>query len=95
MIGNLDVMVSMDSGNGHLAANAGVPVITLWGVTHPYAGFAPFGQAPKNALTADREQFPQIPTSVYGNRLPKGYEKAFRSINPKTVIEKVLDVINT
>ena len=95
VIGNLDVMVSMDSGNGHLAANAGVPVITLWGVTHPYAGFAPFGQAPKNALTADREQFHQIPTSVYGNRLPKGYEKAFRSINPKTVIEKVLDVINT
>ncbi|HBC05033.1 MAG TPA: ADP-heptose--LPS heptosyltransferase RfaF, partial [Aequorivita sp.] len=41
LISNLDLMLSMDSGNGHLAAMYGVPVVTLWGVTHPYAGFVP------------------------------------------------------
>ncbi|NNE75475.1 MAG: glycosyltransferase family 9 protein, partial [Pricia sp.] len=49
LISNLDGMLSMDSGNGHLAAMYGIPVITLWGVTHPYAGFNPFGQNSANA----------------------------------------------
>ena len=42
VISNLDVMLSMDSGNAHLAAMLGIKVITIWGVTHPFAGFAPF-----------------------------------------------------
>jgi ADP-heptose:LPS heptosyltransferase len=28
-------MLSMDSGNAHIAAMLGVKVITLWGATHP------------------------------------------------------------
>ena len=43
LISNLDLMLSMDSGNAHLAANYGVAVVSLWGATHPFAGFAPFG----------------------------------------------------
>ena len=39
VISNLDVMLSMDSGNAHIAAMLGVKVITIWGVTHPYAGW--------------------------------------------------------
>lgn len=35
----LDVMVSMDSGNMHLAALTATPVVSIWGATHPYAGF--------------------------------------------------------
>ncbi|TAI48205.1 ADP-heptose--LPS heptosyltransferase RfaF [Flagellimonas allohymeniacidonis] len=89
LISNLDVMVSMDSGNAHLAANYGIPVITLWGVTHPYAGFYPFDQPMENALLSDREQFPLIPTSVYGNKVPKGYEKVMESISVEEVIAKI------
>jgi len=85
LIGNLDLVVSMDSGNGHLAALFGIPVITLWGVTHPYAGFAPFGQPRQNSLLSDRGQFPLIPTSVYGNKVPPGYEEVMASIPPETV----------
>ena len=43
LISQLDLMLSMDSGNGHIAAMFGIPTITLWGITHPYAGFYPFG----------------------------------------------------
>ncbi|MGK0386292.1 MAG: ADP-heptose:LPS heptosyltransferase, partial [Patiriisocius sp.] len=32
LISNLDVMLAMDSGNGHLAALYNTPVISLWGV---------------------------------------------------------------
>ncbi len=93
LISNLDLMVSMDSGNGHLAAMYGVPVITLWGVTHPHAGFYPFGQSMDNALLADRESYPLIPTSVYGNKLPKGYERAIASILPEEVLKKIESIL--
>lgn len=89
VISNLDVMVSMDSGNAHIAAMLGIKVLTLWGVTHPYAGFYPYHQDKDFALLADREKYPKIPTSVYGNKLPEGYEACMGSISPKDVIEKV------
>jgi ADP-heptose:LPS heptosyltransferase len=88
IISNLDLMISMDSGNAHIAAMLGIEVITLWGVTHPYAGFYPFNQNPENALIADREQFPLIPTSIYGNKFPEGYHEAINSITPQQVILK-------
>ena len=89
----LDLMISMDSLNGHLAANAGIPVITLWGQTHPYAGFAPFDQPKEYSICADRNMYPGIPTSIYGKHIPIGYEDAFRTISPKDIIEKVLEVL--
>ncbi|MBT0607179.1 glycosyltransferase family 9 protein [Aequorivita echinoideorum] len=93
LISNLDVMVSMDSGNGHLAAMYGVPVLTIWGVTHPFAGFTPFNQPMENQLVADRQAFPKIPTSVYGNKFPAGYEKAAGSISVEAVVAKIKNLL--
>ena len=93
LISNMDLMLSMDSGNGHLAAMYGVPVVTLWGVTHPYAGFVPFNQPGSNQLMADREKYPLIPTSIYGNKFPKEYGEAMQTISPKTVVQKVREVL--
>lgn len=91
LISNLDVMLSMDSGNAHIAAMLGVKVITLWGATHPYAGFLPFNQSLENALTSDRNQYPKLPTSVYGNKIVEGYQDAMRTILPQQVIDKVVE----
>lgn len=90
LISNLDVMLSMDSGNAHIAAMLGIKVITLWGATHPYAGFVPFNQPLENSLVSDREKFPLLPTSVYGNKKVAGYEDAMRTISPKKIIDKLL-----
>ena len=89
----LDLMISMDSANGHMAANYGTKVLTLWGMTHPFCGFAPFNQPFDHSLTLDRSLYPLIPTSVYGNSIPEGYQDAFRSMDPKTVIEKTLELL--
>jgi len=93
IISNLDVMLAMDSGNAHIAAMLGVKVITIWGVTHPFAGFAPFNQPKDYALVADREQFPQIPTSIYGNKQPEGYENAAGSISVEAIITKIKELV--
>ncbi|MCF6131486.1 glycosyltransferase family 9 protein [Flavobacterium wongokense] len=92
LISNLDVMLSMDSGNAHIAAMLGTKVITLWGATHPFAGFAPFNQPIENCLVSDREKFPQLPTSVYGNKKVEGYEDAMRTISPEKIVEKILAI---
>ena len=93
LISNLDVMLSMDSGNAHIAAMLGVKVVTLWGATHPYAGFLPFNQTMENALTSDRNQYPQLPTSVYGNKIVEGYEGAMRTILPQEIVNRIESVL--
>lgn len=89
LISNLDVMLSMDSGNSHIAAMLGVKVVTLWGATHPYVGFKPFNQTLDNCLTADRSTYPLLPTSVYGNKIVPGYEDAMRTIPVDAVVSKI------
>ena len=93
LISNLDVMLSMDSGNGHIAAMLGVPVVTLWGATHPYAGFLPFNQTLDNALVSDRNHYPNLPTSVYGNKKVAGYENAMRTILPEQVVARITEIL--
>jgi ADP-heptose:LPS heptosyltransferase len=89
LISNIDVMLSMDSGNAHIAAMLGIKVVTIWGVTHPFAGFTPFNQPDNYTLLADRAQFPLVPTSVYGNKYPEGYENAAGSISVQKIVAKV------
>ncbi|MBC8301252.1 MAG: glycosyltransferase family 9 protein [Pelagibacterales bacterium] len=91
-ISNLDLMISMDSANGHLAAMYGVKVLTIWGVTHPYTGFAPFNQSSKYSILVDKNTYPKIPTSIYGNKYPKGYEKAINSISAEEIVKKVEEI---
>lgn len=93
LISNLDLMLSMDSGNGHLAAMYRIPIVTLWGVTHPYAGFSPFNYGSNRAILSDRAAYPLIPTSVYGNKVPKGYEKVMSTISPKEIVLTIKNVL--
>ena len=93
VISNLDVMLSMDSGNAHVAAMLGKKVISIWNVTHPFSGFTPFNQPEEYSLLANRKQFPLIPTSIYGNKFPENYKEAARTIAPETIIKKIESVL--
>lgn len=92
LISNLDVMLAMDSGNAHLAAMYGVPTVTIWGVTHPYAGFAPFMQPDHYNMLPDLEKYDKIPTSIYGNKFPSGYEKVMHSISPDSICKRIFEI---
>jgi hypothetical protein len=63
--------------------------ITLWSATHPYLGFSPFHQPEVNSLVSDRNLYPKLPTSIYGNKKVEGYENAMRTILPESVVEKI------
>jgi ADP-heptose:LPS heptosyltransferase len=62
----LDVMVCVDSANMHLASLSGVPVVSVWGGTHPDVGFSPFMAGADSIVQISREELPCRPCSVYG-----------------------------
>jgi ADP-heptose:LPS heptosyltransferase len=87
LIRRMDVMVSMDSANMHLASLTGVPVVSIWGATHPMAGFMGYGQKESNAIQLD---LPCRPCSIYGKKPCKfGDYRCLQGITPESITEKV------
>jgi ADP-heptose:LPS heptosyltransferase len=88
----LDLMVSMDSANMHLAALAGIPVISIWGATHPDAGFYGLYQKDSNIIQID--DLNCRPCSIYGNK--PCYRKDFACMNwidPERIVRKIEEEI--
>lgn len=93
VISNLEVLVSMDSANMHLASLVNTCVVSIWGATHPFAGFYGWNQNPKHALQIN---LPCRPCSIYGNK--PCFRKDFACMNlitPESVYSKILDEIIT
>jgi len=91
LISNLDLMVSMDSANMHLASLYGVPVVSIWGATHPFAGFYGFGQDPGNIVQAELYC---RPCSVFGNKeCYRGDWACMKMIPAQQVIDKIEEVV--
>lgn len=68
LIRRLTSMLCMDSGNMHLAALSGIPVLSIWGATHPDAGFGPWGQGDEAILQISTDVLSCRPCSVFGNK---------------------------
>jgi len=93
LIHKMPLMISMDSANMHIASLVGTRVLSLWGATHPYAGFYGWGQSPEDAIYPDATQYPLLPCSIYGNKVFEGYEECMRSIEPEDVVQRVLSIL--
>jgi ADP-heptose:LPS heptosyltransferase len=89
IISNIDLMVSMDSANMHLASLFGVPVVSIWGATHWYAGFNGWAQQNKNMVQVDLYC---RPCSVFGNKpCYRGDNACMNRITEQMVIEKIVN----
>lgn len=87
IIKGLRLMVSMDSANMHFATVLGVPVVSIWGATHPDFGFYPHGQNPANALCANLEC---QPCSAFGQKPCRyGDYRCLRAVTPEMALEKI------
>lgn len=87
LMSRLDLMVSMDSSNMHMAAIMGTRTLSIWGATHPKAGFVAWNQ-PEESLV----QVPMQcrPCSIYGNKpCTKGDYPCLRQIAPQTIVDLV------
>lgn len=88
LMSQLDVMLAMDSANMHIASIMGTPVISVWGATHPKAGFTPWNQPDENII--ELHDLPCRPCSVYGNRPCRLKDlRCMNRIKPELIIRKI------
>jgi len=86
-IATLDVMLSMDSAGMHLASLCNVPCVSVWGATHPFAGFVGFGQELNPQIQLE---LPCRPCSVYGNKRCKYKDyRCLYGIAPEEIVREI------
>ena len=93
IMSNLDVMISMDSANGHIASLFGIDVITIWGATHPNSGYGPLNQSKENSIVPDLNKFPDLPVTIYGSNCPADYVEAINTIKCERILERLNKII--
>lgn len=65
LLNNCKAVITMDSGNMHLASLTDTKIISFWGATHPFLGFSPFDKPDSVFVQKD---LPCRPCSVFGNK---------------------------
>lgn len=92
LMSHLDVLVSMDSANMHLASLVNTPVVSVWGATHPYAGFLGWKQDTAHIVQVD---LPCRPCSIYGRKAcARGDLACMHEIQPVNIINKVEEILS-
>jgi ADP-heptose:LPS heptosyltransferase len=92
LIEKLSLMLCGDSSNMHLAALLNVPVVSVWGGTHPHLGFGPWGQGDEAIVQVSVEELPCRPCSVYGtSKCLRGDFACLMQVTPEVVAARVLE----
>lgn len=87
LMSNLDAIVCMDSSAQHMASLAGTRAVSVWGATHPAAGFLAWGQDPADAVGAEMEC---RPCSIYGSKpCRKGDMPCMRAVSAEQIAGRV------
>ena len=91
LMNTLDLMISMDSSNMHLASLSGVPTVSIWGGTHPAFGFWALGQPTEYHLQTPATSLKCRPCSVFGDK-PCIYPtpRCMEMVKPQDVFEKLV-----
>lgn len=89
-IAKLEVMISMDSANMHLASLMGTRTISIWGGTHPFAGFLGYGQSMNDVIQDETMNI--RPTSIFGKD-PKKFKNYdyFQNLSAEEVYQQIVD----
>lgn len=87
-IASLEAMISMDSANMHLASLVGTRCVSVWGSTHPFAGFLGYGQIEED--TVQIKDLTCRPCSVFGDRpCYRGDWACLHEIDIQQIISKI------
>ncbi len=88
-IAGLELMISMDSANMHLASLMGTRCVSIWGQTHPYAGFLGFGQSEDDVIQV--KDLTCRPCSVFGDKeCYRGDWACLEELSVQKIAEKIL-----
>ena len=92
LMSTLPLMLTMDSANMHLATLADTRVVSIWGATHPMAGFLPSKQSEDDCL-----QLPLScrPCSIYGSKPCKYGDYRCLNISVESIVNHIDSVFNS
>ena len=92
LMSQMDLMLSMDSANQHLAALTGAKVLTIWGSTAPSCGFTPFGHDATDGICLNLDC---QPCTVAGSpTCPFGHLDCMTMLSEQTIVEKIETMLN-
>lgn len=66
LISKMSFMLTMDSANMHISELVGIPVISIWGGTHPMTGFEALNQPEEYSIQIPEKELSCRPCTVYG-----------------------------
>ncbi len=89
IISQMDSMLTMDSANMHLAALTQTNIVSIWGATHPYAGFTAFVPEERNKIIQNKK-LECRPCSIYGIKECERKDLICMEISPEIIVEKLL-----
>lgn len=84
LISRMDLMISMDSSNLHLAVMAGINTLSVWGGTHPGTGFGPWGGHKHIVVGIDPADLECRPCTIFGSGGCGRSEEKFKCLNDIT-----------
>ncbi|MCX6228556.1 MAG: glycosyltransferase family 9 protein [Bacteroidia bacterium] len=93
LVQSLDLMISMDSSNMHLATLCAVPTVSIWGGTHPAFGFFALGHSLEHHIQTPATSLKCRPCSVFGNK-PCIYDKpkCMEMVTPSDVLKRLIQL---
>ncbi|MCB1175498.1 MAG: glycosyltransferase family 9 protein [Leptospiraceae bacterium] len=90
LVRRLHLMLAMDSFNMHLAALLGIPLLSIWGATHPWSGFGPYQYDDDSIIQIPLSELPCRPCSIFGNKgCFRGDLACMVGIRPMAVLERI------
>jgi ADP-heptose:LPS heptosyltransferase len=95
LISKLDLMVAMDSSNMHLASTMGVKTLSIWGATHPWAGFSAWDVDRKNSIQIPVEELTCRPCTIFGKGdCRRGDLACLNWLRADTVLKKAIELLD-
>ena len=87
-ISELELMISMDSANMHLASLMGTRCVSVWGSTHHFAGFLGYGQSEDDIVHV--KDLSCRPCSVFGDKeCFRGDYACLEELNIQKIIDRI------
>jgi len=85
----LDMMISMDSSNMHMAALVGTKVISIWGGTDPLSGFSAWMQPDNLSIRIPVDELTCRPCTIYGKGTTRNGFACMKMLTPELVFNRI------
>ncbi|MBQ9577059.1 MAG: glycosyltransferase family 9 protein [Muribaculaceae bacterium] len=91
LLGNCDLMLTMESANMHLASLVDLQAMTIWGPTSPACGYLGYNQVVEDDIQLDMDC---RPCSITGDKPCKfGDFRCLKNIDPDDIARRVIEAV--